>query len=116
MGPSEGSLAPLVSSESVGTREDGLGCGRARASGSRRMTLIISVTSEQFEEVETPRRFALTILREKPPACTEGFVQFAKQILSADRDTGLQIRWTNNRQRSLGHDQFDPEGIRAPEI
>jgi hypothetical protein len=37
----------------------------------------------------------------KPPACTEGFVQFAKQILSADRYTGLQIRWTNNRQRRL---------------
>src|SRR5687768_7572499 len=70
----------------------------------------------QFEEVETPRRFELTILTKKPPACTEGFVQFAKQILSADRDTGLQIRWTNNRQRSLGHDQFDPEGIPAPEI
>ena len=52
----------------------------------------------------------------KPPACTEGFVQFAKQILSADRYTGLQIRWTNNRQRRLGHDQFDPEGIPAPEI
>src|SRR5687768_17916650 len=53
----------------------------------------------QFEEVETPRRFELTILTKKPPACTEGFVQFAKQILSADRDTGLQIRWTNNRDR-----------------
>jgi hypothetical protein len=25
----------------------------------------------------------------KPPACTEGFVQFATQILSADRYTGL---------------------------
>src|SRR6202167_5374496 len=52
----------------------------------------------------------------KPPACTEGFVPFAKQILSADRYTGLQIRWTNNRQRRLGHDPFDPEGIPAPEI
>ena len=52
----------------------------------------------------------------KPPACTEGFVPFAKQMLSADRYTGLQIRWTNNRQRRLGHDQFDPEGIPAPEI
>ena len=52
----------------------------------------------------------------KPPACAEGFVPFAKQILSADRYTGLQIRWTNNRQRRLGHDQFDPEGIPAPEI
>jgi hypothetical protein len=49
-------------------------------------------------------------------AFTEGFVQFAKQILSADRDTGLQIRWTNNRQRRLGHHQFDPEGIPGPEI
>ena len=45
-----------------------------------------------------------------------GFFQFAKQILSADRYTGLQIRWTNNRQRRLGHDQFDPEGIPASEI
>jgi hypothetical protein len=63
-----------------------------------------SATSEQLEEVETP------------PACTEGFVQFAKQILSADRDTGLQIRWTNNRQRRLGHDQFDPKRIPAAEI
>src|SRR5687768_3580492 len=52
----------------------------------------------------------------KPPACTKGFVQFATQILSADRDTGLQIRRTNNRQRRLGHDQFDPQGIPAPEI
>jgi len=41
MGPSERSLAPLVSSEYVGTREDVVGCGRARASGSHRMTLII---------------------------------------------------------------------------
>src|SRR5688572_7586930 len=45
-----------------------------------------------------------------------GFVQLAKKILSADRYTGLQIRWTNNRQRRLRHDQFDPEGIPAPEI
>jgi len=52
----------------------------------------------------------------KPPACTEGFVSFAKQTLSADRYAGLQIRWTNNRQRRLGHDQFDPEGIPGPEI
>src|SRR3954470_15909879 len=36
--------------------------------------------------------------------------------LSADRYTGLQIRWTNNRQWRLGRDQFDPEGIPAPEI
>src|SRR3974377_965449 len=33
-----------------------------------------------------------------------------KTYLSADRYTGLQIRWTNNRQRRLGHHQFDPEG------
>src|SRR5690348_4048545 len=46
----------------------------------------------------------------------EGSVPFAKQILSAYRYTGLQIRWTNNRQRRLGHHQFDPEGIPAPEI
>jgi len=27
---------------------------------------------------------------------------------SADRYTGLQVRWPNDRQRRLGHDQFDP--------
>ena len=59
-----------------------------------------------------------TIRRTKksPRLGAEGFGQFAKQILSADRYAGLQIRWTNNRQRRLGHDQFDPEGIPSPEI
>src|SRR6187455_2722403 len=73
----------------------------------------------QPHSISTSRKidFDRTIRRtKKPPACAEGFVPFAKQILSADRYTGLQIRWTNNRQRRLGHDQFDPEGIPAPEI
>src|SRR4030095_14408628 len=68
-------------------------------------------------EVESRcRRRILSAAPKKPPACAEGFVSVAKEILSADRYTGLQIRWTNNRQRRLGHDQFDPEGIPAPEI
>src|SRR5688572_12835726 len=73
----------------------------------------------QPHSISTSRKidFERTIRRtKKPPACAGGFVQFAKQILSADRYTGLQIRWTNNRQRRLRHDQFDPEGIPAPEI
>src|SRR5688572_21133139 len=73
----------------------------------------------QPHSISTSRKidFERTIRRtKKPPACAGGFVQFAKQILSADRYTGLQIRWTNNQQRRLGHDQFDPEGIPAPEI
>ncbi len=41
----------------------------------------------------------------------------AAAVLPADRYAGLQIRWTNDRHdRSLGHDQFDPEGIPVPEI
>ena len=58
----------------------------------------------------------LSAAQKSPRLGAWGFVQRAKQILSADRYTGLQIRWTNNRQRRLGHDQFDPEGIPAPEI
>jgi len=69
-----------------------------------------SSTSRKIDFERTIRR------TKKPPARRRGFVQLAKQILSADRYTGLQIRWTNNRQRRLGHDQFDPEGIPAPEI
>src|SRR5580698_7339390 len=73
----------------------------------------------QPHSISTSRKidFERTIDRtKKPRTCAQGFVQFAKQILSADRYTGLQIRWTNNRQRRLGHDQFDPEGIPTPEI
>src|SRR5262249_46455844 len=62
------------------------------------------------------RKSACLVEARIPPTCAQGFVQFAKQILSADFYTGLQIRWTNNRQRRLGHDQFAPEGIPAPEI
>src|ERR1700733_7060625 len=50
------------------------------------------------------------------PKRTVAFVVRGGAGLSADRYTGLQIRWTNNRQRRLGHDQFDPERIPAPEI
>src|SRR5687767_13242544 len=58
----------------------------------------------------------LSAAQKSPRLGAGGFVQLAKKILSADRYTGLQIRWTNNRQRRLRHDQFDPEGIPAPEI
>ena len=74
----------------------------------------------QPHSISTSRKidFERTIRRTKksPRLGAGGFVQLAKQILSADRYTGLQIRWTNNRQRRLVHDQFDPKGIPAPEI
>lgn len=36
--------------------------------------------------------------------------------LSADRYSGLQIRWTNDwHDRSVGH-EFDPQGVYVPEI
>ena len=36
-------------------------------------------------------------------------------FLSAERYTGLRIRWANRFDQRLGYNQFDPEGVPAPE-
>jgi hypothetical protein len=82
-----------------------------QAIGIRRLWLLAALSGPYVGQCCLIRAIAVL-----SPACTKGFVPFARRILSADRYTGLQIRWTNNRQRRLGHDQFDPEGIPAPEI
>src|SRR5262245_32408010 len=89
---------------------------RTRIGVSRRVSAM--QPSSLIPSQRRERSFLNGLIRrtKKPPACAGGFVPFGKQMLSADRDTSLQIRWTNNRQRSLGHDQFDPEGISALEI
>src|SRR5688572_11481434 len=40
----------------------------------------------------------------------------AAAIFPADRYTGLQIGWTNDRQDRSRSNEFDPEGVPAPEI